>query len=517
MSQGSSSVEDETGGASRSHPSQGHEEEVRSLARGGGLNLLGAAFNQTLRFAVTLVLAHLLGPTEAGLFYEVFAVFAFLGLFAAGGLSPAVTRFVALHRVDEDPAALVGTVRMGLVASTGAALLIGALLFAAAPMLATGVFHQPRLVTPLRLVALALPPTVLTDVALAATRGFKTMRPYALINLFFEPSVRIVLTVALIALGLGLEGAVAALLFTNAVAALVAVAVLRRMMPASPRTPTYIVREMFGFSFRGWISNLTDSALLWADVVLLGILRGPTEVGIYVVATRLTLLSTIFVGPISTSFAPSVADLWRRGLQDGLRKTYALVTSWIVRLALPGAIVLILFPEPLLSLFGPGFSAGARATVILACAQLFNMATGPCGDMLLMSGHATLVMVTDVASLVLNLALNLWLIPRFGIAGAAMAWAGEIFVMNGVRLVQVWRVMGMAPLGAGMGKGLVAGAAAITAVLGVRSLTSGVAGLVLGGSLTALVYVATLLLLGLADDDRLVLGTLWRRAGLRNV
>ena len=50
------------------------------------------------------------------------------------------------------------------------------------------------MVFPLRIVSVALPATAFTDAALAATQGFRTMTPFAVVNLVFEPAFRVALT-----------------------------------------------------------------------------------------------------------------------------------------------------------------------------------------------------------------------------------------------------------------------------------------------------------------------------------
>lgn len=490
--------------------------EVVELTRGGGRNLLGAAFNQILKLGITFLLARLLGRQQAGIYYQVYAFLAFLGLVSAGGFLVSLTRFVAVHRAEGDDGAVRGTVRVGVAVSTGAAAILGAALYLSSSWLASAPFHDMRLATPLRIVALALVPTVLTDAVLAATRGFRTMRPYASINLVFEPSCRIVLTVALLAAGWGLEGALIALLVTNTIAAVLACMALRSLMSVTRGARRHALREILGFSVKSLVSTLADNALLWADVVLLGILAGAADVGVYVIATRLTLLATLGVGPISTALAPRITDLYQRGLRDSLQATYALVTAWMVRMALPGFVMLLLFPKQLLALFGTSFTTGVSVTIILACAQLLRMVMGPSGDMLLMSGHATIVMVTDVAGLVVNVALNLWLIPRYGITGAAIAWAVEILLISTASFVQVLWIMRMAPFGAGLAKGAAAASAAFVAALLARSLSSGAASLASGGLVVAVVYVGGLWLLGLGAEDRLVLATVWGRVRARS-
>jgi O-antigen/teichoic acid export membrane protein len=199
-----------------------------------------------------------------------------------------------------------------------------------------------------------------------------------------------------------------------------------------------------------------------------------------------------------------------------LGKTYVLITSWVFRLALPSFIVLLVFPRELLSVFGRGFTAGATLTVILTLGQLVNSTTGPGGYMLIMSGRPAIQMANNVGALVFNIVLNLWLMPRYGGLGAAIAWATTIAAFNILRVFEVWRFARMVPLSRDLLKGLAAGVAAGLVGLAVRGLMDGLPSLAVGVVMIGAAYVAGLAALGIDADDRLVLDTLRRRLRLRN-
>jgi O-antigen/teichoic acid export membrane protein len=493
---------------------KGVRREVLGTARGGGMSLAAAIFNQILKLLITLLLARFLGRSQAGLYFQGFAVLVLLGILSAGGFKHSLTRFVAIHRADDDPEGLRGTVRLGLFFSTSVATAFTALLYAASDWLALEVFDDPRMATVLRYVAFALPPTVFTDVALAATQGFKTMRPYARINLVLEPLIRILLTIPFLWAGLGVNGAMMALLLTNLVAAVLSAMALKRLLGTPITSVRYSARPLLAFSAVAWGSQLASSGLLWADTIILGIYASPADVGVYQVATRLTALATTAIAPLGAAFSPRVADLYRRGHHVTLQRTYAMVTSWIVRLAVPAFAVLILFPRELLSFFGPGFVQGAGVTVLLAFGQTFNAATGPCGYMLLMSGRPALQMTSNLLALSLNIGLNVWLIPQYGIVGAGSAWAASIALTNIVRVIAVRRTLGMWPFDVGILKGIVAGAASIAAARVVAVPLEGTISLLLGCSVIAIVYLSVLVFLRIGSDDRIVLETMWRQLRL---
>src|SRR6266540_1643556 len=492
------------------------DKQVLGLARGGGLNLLGQLCSQLAMLLITLLLARRLGRDDVGRYAQAFALLSLLALLSLSGLRTGLTRFVAVHLVAGRAGAVRGTVRLGVVLSGGVAALLGVALLLAAPGLARGLFHDPGLALPLQVVALVLPAATFTDAALAATQGFRTMKPFALVGLVLEPLLRVGLSAALVMAGAGLRGALAALLITRLVAAAVAAWALRRLLRrVGPAAPTFSgLRELLGFSMLSWGASLASSGLVWADTLLIGVLRSSAEVGVYNVATRLVTLATFVMPAINGAFGPRIANLHHRGDSDSLRRTYAVATSWILRLSLPGFVALLAFPDELLRLFGNGFREGAAVTAVLAVGKLADAGTGPCGLMLNMSGRPLWSTVNNLVALVLNVALNLWLIPAHGILGAAVAWALALGTVNFARVVQVWWVMGILPFDLGVLKGMVAGAGALAAGLLARTWVT-VAAVPLTTALGLVqivaVYLGLLVLLGIGAEDRLVLHTVLRR------
>jgi O-antigen/teichoic acid export membrane protein len=102
-----------------------------------------------------------------------------------------------------------------------------------------------------------------------------------------------------------------------------------------------------------------------------------------------------------------------------------------------------------LRIFGPAFAEGSAALLIVSLAMLVGVGTGNVSVVLLMGGKSVWNLANTGAALVVNVALNLILIPRLGMAGAAIAWTASLVVNNVVPLAQVWRSMRVHPFGPG--------------------------------------------------------------------
>jgi O-antigen/teichoic acid export membrane protein len=88
-----------------------------------------------------------------------------------------------------------------------------------------------------------------------------------------------------------------------------------------------------------------------------------------------------------------------------------------------------------MAVFGPEFERGSTALSILLVGQVVNVAAGPVGVLLTMTGHEKRVAAAVGASACCNLLLNLLLIPRFGIEGAAVASAVSLILWNAAMLL----------------------------------------------------------------------------------
>lgn len=488
---------------------------VRSMARGSGINLLGAVCNQGTMFLIVAVLALRLGTADVGRYAECYAILTLLGLLSLAGFRAALTRFVAMHLADNDPGRLRGTVQLGMWLTVLGSLAVSVVLATFSSPVAR-LFHDPSLRPALLLVALALPASTIEDAALSATQGWRSQRAYTLIGRIIDPLVRLVLTAIVISLGGGLIGALWALVVASWLGAGLSCVALSSRMRLVERAPARrSLREIFGFSMISWGSAFATTGLVWADTLLLGHYSTQSNVGIYTIATRLVTLAVFVMTPINNSFTPHMAHLYHVGDMDGVARTYGAANRWIMRLSMPTFVMLLAFPGDLLSYFGHDYRAAAGVTVILAIGQMVNTAVGPCGTVLNMSGHVGISLIDNAAVLAANVALNIVLIPRYGILGAAVAWMVSLTTVNLAKVLQARRVVGIRSAHSGLPQTLTAaGAALVTAFVLTQFIHGWLSAVVFGGIPVLVVFFGVLLVVGVGADDAAMVASAARRIHL---
>lgn len=156
------------------------------------------------------------------------------------------------------------------------------------------------------------------------------------------------------------------------------------------------------------------------DVLALGFFRDPAEVGIYNVARRLAEITQFAHAAVVALVLPRLAEAYG---QRNFGRFQACVDTMNLAALAPGCIAIVLLVTlryPLLSLFGPEFAVGQGIVVIMCATRLVDMLLGPASEILMMSGRHVLASRINIVFSVFNIVLNLLLVPRYGMVGAAV-------------------------------------------------------------------------------------------------
>ena len=175
-----------------------------------------------------------------------------------------------------------------------------------------------------------------------------------------------------------------------------------------------------------------------------------------------------------------------------MRDVYRAATAWAMLLAWPIYLVSAVLAPELLGVFGDGYTSVASVVVMLSLAMLVATASGAVDTVLLMSGHTWLSLGNNLGSALVNVLLNIVLIPKHGVVGAAAAWTISIVLRNLLPLVQIAVLHRISPVS--RQTGLVAGIAAVTlgVLPGVARLLGAPLPVVLGAlAVGAVLFVAS--------------------------
>lgn len=439
-----------------------HSAQLRSLARGGSLNLVSSGFAAVANIGLVLVVTRGLSAAEAGIFFAATSIFVLLsklsGLGTSTGLVYYFSRSRALHRTDQIPRWL----RIGLVPVVVLSSLIALGLLVLAPDVA-GTF-QPEGTTMgtdfLRVVAVFLPLAALTDTLLAGSRGTGSMRPSAFVEQMGRPVLQVLLVLVAVMIGVSsalawalpyLPAAVIAWFWLRRLIARQQVAASPSDVPPTPigPGPERLAGVFWRFTGPRALTSVAQIALQRLDIVLVAAIRGPVDAAVYTAATRFLVVGQLVGQAFTHAVQPMLAAALARRDLVAARRLYQTGTCWLVLIAWPIYCTFALLAPTILLMFGPEYDRGATVVVILTLVMLVATGCGMVDTVLNMAGRTLWNLANVVLALAVNVTLNLLLIPTLGIEGAAIAWAAAILTNNLVPLAQVGWSLGLHPLGRG--------------------------------------------------------------------
>jgi O-antigen/teichoic acid export membrane protein len=187
-----------------------------------------------------------------------------------------------------------------------------------------------------------------------------------------------------------------------------------------------------------------------------------------------------------------------------MERIYQLGNKWVIIVQLPIFLFMVIFPKPILSLFGEGYTGGTTALVILAIASFIKVGTGMGGIIIDMAGHTRLKFFNSVTRLILYIVLDYLLIPRWGLVGASVAVLIGEGGVNILRLLQVFWLFRILPFNLSFIKPAVAGIVSVASVLLLYiwlPAESSFINTAINTSVLFLVYAAVILALGLTVEE----------------
>ncbi|MGH2536160.1 MAG: flippase [Candidatus Promineifilaceae bacterium] len=489
-------------------PAPPAEGDVARLAAGAGIAMTGKLSSRALFAASQIVLARVLGPAAFGVYALAWAILRLLGAFTSLGLDRGVIWFAAPFWSCKDRPGLNSVLNRATVLAVAGGMALAGLLILASPGLER-LFDEPGLGSILGWFALALPLFGLLRVLAAATRLTQRVH-YSILaeELALAAANLVIIFLLVLALGRGLAGASLAVPLSFLFASLLAGFYVVRLFPGAGRPaaqPAVSIRSLLAYSLPTAVAGVFTTATTWTDRLFLGLFLSANEVGIYQAVTQVSLLFAIALQAVNAIFAPMIADLYHRQQMTRLNELYKISTKWGVYASIPVFLTIAFVPAQLLEvIFGAAYTGGTLPLRILAVAQLFNVASGAVGFLLIMTGRERFWLRLTGLALGLNLALNWLLVQRAGLVGAAIASGVTTTFLYSAALLGLRRQLGLWPYDRRYLKGLAAGLAATGAIwLFLRLAPAEPAIRAFGAAGTAgLVFAAGLLLLGLEDEDR---------------
>jgi O-antigen/teichoic acid export membrane protein len=407
-------------------------------------SLIINVFSAAISFIVNLILANFLGKQEYGILAYATNWRALLAIPSTLGMDRLIVRENAVYKSNDEWNLSKGLLNFSSLLT----FLISSLL----AFIAFGIVslnHQQSLFqTTFLLIICTLPLQSLRTIRISTMQGFNKIILALLPDAVLFPSLFLLLLLsARLLFEVRLTSTLVASFDVVAIIAsfLLGIYLFRVSVPDSFKTvlPSYRMRSWLQATWPFTLYYMVFAINTRADILILGLLKGTDEVGLYSIASRAPEILSFSLLAINRSISPTVASLHSQGNTEELQRVVDKANKISLAFTLPLALLLVLFSSKFLSLFGKDFVDARLAMIILVVSQLVNVCTGPTAILMSMTYNQKQSTMLLFVSSCLNLLLNFLLIPRIGMTGAAISALSSSLLNNIVSAAFIRRQVGI--------------------------------------------------------------------------
>jgi len=427
-------------------------ESLQKVAKGSSIVFAALLLSLLPAFISRLIMVRYWTESEYGVFSLALVVLSICIVISTLGLPQGVSRSIAYARGKKEYTKIQEFLSASIWFSALASILVGIVLFLFSEMISVSIFHEPELVTPLRVFSLALPISTLISVIVSIFRGFEQIKPIAyfqqiLPNVIFPLLLIVVIfsNLSFIFVFYAFAGAITITFILLIVYSLRKIQLSSIFFMKSITGPA--PKELLIFSLPLLITATLTSVVSWTDTLMLGSLKSTSDVGLYNAALPSAQFIVFPLSALLAIYMPVLSGLYAKNKFNEIKRNYSILTKWLCSATLPLFATLFLFPGTIITfLFGSTYAPASNALRILSLGFIVSNFLGPCSVSLIGMGKSRFFMLSSLFAAILNVGLNATLIPFFGLIGAATASAISLGCINLIRSWKLYLLSGAKPL-----------------------------------------------------------------------
>lgn len=377
-----------------------------------------------------ILITRLYGPESWGIFTICLAILSISSMVSRVGIDIAIIKFVsALNNKISD---IKGVYSISLRIIFIFSFLFSLILYLTSDFISDQIFKQENLSIYIKYLSFAVIPFSILNTNVSTFRGLKKIKEFA----FFQHT-SIYLSAILIFLLINFllkvyHFSVPIFSYLIALSLMMIITSFRVFKIFKKVISNYAIsyKTLLKTSYPMMFSSSILLLMAWSDSLMIGIFKSEYDVGIYSVALRLAMTTGIILGAVNSILAPKISECYNNNRLDEFKKLIKHSTKIIFLTTLPVIVIMFTFSKFFLSIFGPQFVVAQYTLIILLAGQTVNAMSGSVGFILQMTGKERVYQYILLVALFFNILLNIFLIPRYGIEGAAIASAFSLLFWN---------------------------------------------------------------------------------------
>ena len=394
-------------------------------------------------FIYTIILSKQFDAEGVGIYSLALSIITLGLIFSKFGLENALIKFSSIYKERNVGKTIRQLYRDSLFFSTITSIFIIIVLIIMAPIISKYIYKKENLMIPLIIMSLTVLPTTLLTITTATLKGLGQVK----LAMFLESVLATLINILLLIL-------FSTFFKVNNISFIIILYLVGYLI-------TMLLSLYYGKKTKEHYNDKVDSSykfkkvievslpllmvssmnyiLSSTDTIMLGLWTTEANIGVYNVAIKITQISSMLLIAINSVLGPKFSVLFANNDKDSIIKIVKKTTHMMLIVGILFFIGIITFGDFILGIFGREFIVGKSVLFITAIGQLIVLATGPVATLLMMTGHEKVHRNNTIFCGIINIILNLILIPSMGIVGAAVATTISLIIKNISAVILVYR------------------------------------------------------------------------------
>jgi O-antigen/teichoic acid export membrane protein len=405
---------------------------LKRLAHGAGIVFVFSLSAYLFMFLFKLTIARYFGPNEFGLFNLAEAILGILSTLALVGIDYGIARYIPIYETKGEKSLLKGYLNFIFKIPLLSSLILTIFILLSAPLIKTFFDFPNEFVLMLRIFVVILPFHILNSI-------------FAQIFLAKNKVLHQNISKHLIETGLLLVGALLIVLLKLNIYYLVLFFIIPKFLSfiynmwvykskinfQKTENKIYHWKEWIHFSLPLLFMSAFSYIISWTDNLVIGKFLEPKNLGVYAVAFSLSRFLLMFVYSFKIIFMPIISERYANKDRGAISFLFKKSQNWMFGLALPIALFLFFFAKDVLNfLYGARYISGALSIKILVIGFMINLYAGLVHNILILHKKTKSLFKISLFAAIMNIILNIVMVPVFGIIGAAISSTFSISLLS---------------------------------------------------------------------------------------
>lgn len=414
------------------------DEHTLEVVKKSSSSLVVKILGMIAGFFLSIFLGRTLGADGLGVINLANSLISLFVVICMLGTRQIIVKEVAIGLSKHDFKHISKMVNSAYILNGGFAFFTSIILIISTPFIVKYFFEDPRLIWPLTIGLIVVVPQIISGIISSNLIGYRKIWQSNLVDRSLNVAITILILVVLWINNI--EITIINTAISYAVGRIVEVTIILAIWnkintKVKNDLANLAIVKLFKTSFPLLISSVSNVLIQNGDIILVGIFLNTREVGLYVVASRIAMLSGFMLQITNAALSGNIASLYEQNKKNELQIMLSKVSKYLALIGIIPLLLYFIFGEGILGIWGQEFKTSYWILIILTIGQFFNIAAGASAQLLIMCGFQKQQSYITTIFMFLNLVLNIILINLFGLLGAASATAITTIGVNITRII----------------------------------------------------------------------------------